>query len=185
AAPGQAVEDCIQTFGKTVEHLSLLTSPRLREEGENTNTPEGASRCRAGASGLTGPVGDDGLSVSCESGRKIGAEAAAVNRGDMAGPPKAAKMYNTNRMSRYYTGPVSDHFDGERFFDPYGVPPKGRHDLLRWLIDRYWRGTKAKWPAWAPSPYAERPPARVDGADWRISYIGHASFLIQTAGLNI
>jgi len=20
-------------------------------------------------------------------------------------------------MSRYYTGPVSDHFDGERFFD--------------------------------------------------------------------
>ncbi len=54
AAPGQAVEDRIQTFGKTVEHLSLLTSPRLRGEGENTKTPEGASRCRAGASGLSG-----------------------------------------------------------------------------------------------------------------------------------
>ena len=94
-------------------------------------------------------------------------------------------MYNTARMSRYYNGPVPDHFDGERFFDPYGVPPKGRHDLLRWLIDRYWRGTKAKWPSWAPSPYAERPPARVDGADCRITYVGHASFLIQTAGLNM
>jgi len=103
----------------------------------------------------------------------------------MAGPPKAAKMYITNRMSRYYTGPVSDHFDGERFFDPYGVPPKGRHDLLRWLIDRYWRGTKAKWPSWAPSPYAEHPPARIEGAAWRICYVGHASFLVQTAGLNM
>jgi len=88
-------------------------------------------------------------------------------------------------MSRYYTGPVSDHFDGERFFDRHGVPPKPQTDLLRWLVDRHWRGTKAKWPARAPSPFADRPPPRVDGAAWRISYVGHASFLIQTAGLNM
>ncbi len=88
-------------------------------------------------------------------------------------------------MSRYYNGPVSDHFDGERFFDPHAAPPKGRPDLLRWFVDRHWRGTKAKWPAWAPSPCADRPPARVEGEAWRISYVGHASFLIQTAGLNI
>jgi L-ascorbate metabolism protein UlaG (beta-lactamase superfamily) len=88
-------------------------------------------------------------------------------------------------MSRYYAGPVSDHFDGERFFDPRGAPPKGRRDLLRWMVDRHWRATKAPWPAWAPSPYADRPPARVEGAAWRISYVGHASLLIQTAGLNL
>ena len=88
-------------------------------------------------------------------------------------------------MSRYYHGPVSDHFDGERFFDPHGAAPKGRRDLLRWYVDRHWRGTKAKWPAWAPSPYADRPPARVEGSAWRICYVGHASFLIQTAGLNM
>jgi len=88
-------------------------------------------------------------------------------------------------MSRYYNGPVSDHFDGERFFDLHGAAPKGRRDLLRWLLGRNWRGTRAKWPAWAPSPYADRPPARVEGDVWRISYVGHASFLIQTAGLNI
>jgi len=88
-------------------------------------------------------------------------------------------------MSRYYNGPVSDHFDGERFFDLYGAAPKGRRDLLRWLVGRNWRGTRAKWPAWAPSPYADRPPARVGGAVLRISYVGHASFLIQTAGLNM
>jgi L-ascorbate metabolism protein UlaG (beta-lactamase superfamily) len=88
-------------------------------------------------------------------------------------------------MSRYYHGPVSDHFDGERFFDPHGVPPKGRRDLARWFADRRLRGTRAKWPAWAPSPFADRPPRRVEGATLRISYVGHASFLVQTAGLNI
>jgi L-ascorbate metabolism protein UlaG (beta-lactamase superfamily) len=88
-------------------------------------------------------------------------------------------------MSRYYNGPISDHFDGERFFDPKGSPPRSQRDLRRWAVDRYWRGTKAKWPAWAPSPYADRPPQRVAGAACRISYIGHASWLIQTSGLNM
>src|SRR6266481_1814080 len=97
----------------------------------------------------------------------------------------AAKLYNTTRMSRYYNGPVSDHFDGARFFDPHGAPPRSRRDLLRWFVDRHWRATKSKWPAWAPSPYADRPLARIDGAAWRISYVGHASWLIQTAGFNM
>jgi L-ascorbate metabolism protein UlaG (beta-lactamase superfamily) len=88
-------------------------------------------------------------------------------------------------MSRYYDGPRSDHFDGERFFDPHGSPPRRRSDLLRWMIERHWRRTRAKWPAWAPSPHADRPPERVSGSALRISYVGHASFLIQTAGLNL
>src|SRR3984957_3841109 len=88
-------------------------------------------------------------------------------------------------MSRYYSGPVSDHFNGERFFDPQGVPLRGRSDLRRWLVDRYWRGTRTKWPAWAPSPYADRPPERVEGTACRVCYVGHASFLVQSGGLNI
>src|SRR6201981_2585466 len=97
----------------------------------------------------------------------------------------AAKLHDTIRMSRYYNGPVSDHFDGARFFDPHGAPPRSRRDLLRWFVDRHWRATKSKWPAWASSPYADRPPARLGGAAWRISYVGHASWLIQTAGFNM
>ena len=31
-----------------------------------------------------------------------------------------------------YDGPVSDHFDGTRFFDPDGVPPKSLGEVLRW-----------------------------------------------------
>jgi len=89
------------------------------------------------------------------------------------------------RRSRYYHGPVSDHFDGVRFFDPTGAPPRSRADLLRWMIGSRWRGTRAKWPASAPSPYADRPPVRIEGAACRLSYVGHASWLIQTGGLNM
>ena len=56
---------------------------------------------------------------------------------------------------------------------------------MRWFVDRRWRGTRAKWPIWAPSPYADRPPVRVEGAAWRICYVGHASLLIQTSDLNM
>jgi L-ascorbate metabolism protein UlaG (beta-lactamase superfamily) len=83
--------------------------------------------------------------------------------------------------ARYYDGPISDHFDGTRFFDPHGVSPRSPFDLLRWQL----QGGGAKWPAWAPSPYSDKPPSRVTGANWRIVYVGHASVLIQTAGLNI
>ena len=78
-------------------------------------------------------------------------------------------------MSRYYTGPVSDHFDGERFFDREAAAPRSRRDLLRWFLQSRLRGTRAKWPEWAPSPFTDRPPPRVEGAACRISYVGHAS----------
>jgi L-ascorbate metabolism protein UlaG (beta-lactamase superfamily) len=88
-------------------------------------------------------------------------------------------------MSRMktYAGPVSDHFDGERFFDPDGVPPKSLGDVLRWQFGR--DRQRQAWPEWAPSPHADTPPARVAGDRVRLSFVGHASWLIQTAGLNI
>jgi L-ascorbate metabolism protein UlaG (beta-lactamase superfamily) len=79
--------------------------------------------------------------------------------------------------------PPSDHFDGRVFFDPDGVPPKALSDVLRWQFGR--QRQRAVWPEWAPSPYADTPPARVEGDTARLSFVGHASWLIQTAGLNI
>jgi L-ascorbate metabolism protein UlaG (beta-lactamase superfamily) len=82
-----------------------------------------------------------------------------------------------------YDGPVSDHFDGLHFYDPDGVPPKSLGEVLRWQFggDR----KRAAWPEWLPNPHAETPPPRVDGNKVRLSFVGHASWLIQTAGLNI
>ena len=83
-----------------------------------------------------------------------------------------------------YDGPVSDHFDGMRFFDPDGVPPKSLGEVLRWQF-----GTRpaARRPGRigcrAHMPTRRR--ARVSGDKVRLSFVGHASWLIQTAGLNI
>jgi len=82
-----------------------------------------------------------------------------------------------------YSGPVSDHFDGLHFFDPDGSPPKSLGQVLRWQFSR--SRQRAAWPDWVPSPFADTPPPRVDGSKVRFSFVGHASWLIQTAGLNI
>ncbi|MDJ1159723.1 MBL fold metallo-hydrolase [Chelatococcus sp. SYSU_G07232] len=81
----------------------------------------------------------------------------------------------------YYQGPPSDHFDGLRFFNPEGSAEKSLLDLFRaFYVDRH-----EPWPDRYPSPFRDRPPPRVDGRTLRVAAIGHASFLIQTAGLNI
>ena len=88
-------------------------------------------------------------------------------------------------MSRYYSGPVSDHFDGERFFDPQGAPPRNRRDLLpladRSLLARH-QGEMAGLGAVALCR-----PAAATGRRRHVPHLlcGHASFLVQTAGLNI
>jgi L-ascorbate metabolism protein UlaG (beta-lactamase superfamily) len=84
--------------------------------------------------------------------------------------------------SRYYQGAPSDHFDGRRFFNP-GHPWKSSFaKLLKW---RFSARNKALWPASYPSPFHEIPPERVTGSTLRVTFIGHASFLYQTEGLNL
>jgi L-ascorbate metabolism protein UlaG (beta-lactamase superfamily) len=86
-----------------------------------------------------------------------------------------------SRANSYYTGPISDHFDGERFFNPGGRKPKGLNQVLRLYTLETW----AEWPESFPSPYSDRPPASVTGLRARLAYVGHASWLLQAGGLNI
>jgi L-ascorbate metabolism protein UlaG (beta-lactamase superfamily) len=79
----------------------------------------------------------------------------------------------------YYQGPVTDHFDGTRFFNPGPWKDKGLGEFLRLQLGR----ERADWPERYPSPFADTPPQRVAGL--RVALIGHASVLIQVAGLNI
>ena len=87
----------------------------------------------------------------------------------------------TVRMTnnRYYNGPVSDHFDGVRFFNPDGAPPKGMADLWKWR-----NGPKPQvWPETIPLAQTAKPAARV--SDLTITMVGHATMLIQSQGMNI
>lgn len=79
----------------------------------------------------------------------------------------------------YYNGPVTDHFDGNRFFNP-GEPETDRtlSDVLRWrraVPDNPWPASVGVAPV--------VPDARVAGL--RVTMVGHATLLIQIAGLNL
>ena len=81
--------------------------------------------------------------------------------------------------NRYYSGPIGDHFDGLRFFNP-GQPPtdRSRRDLWRWKRER----AATPWPR-TVSVSPAIPDRRVEG--FRITMVGHATLLIQVSGLNV
>jgi L-ascorbate metabolism protein UlaG (beta-lactamase superfamily) len=82
----------------------------------------------------------------------------------------------------YYEGPVSGHYDGERFFNPGGPPPVSVNPQR--FFNRMIGRERAEWPAHvAVSPTV--PPRRVEGDAMLVTWIGHATILVQTQGLNI
>lgn len=81
----------------------------------------------------------------------------------------------------YYKGPKSDHYNGVNFFNPEGVAPRKLSEVLKWQL----AGGKAKWPQEYPSPFDKaKPDARIEDDDIKITMIGHATLLVQVAGLN-
>jgi L-ascorbate metabolism protein UlaG (beta-lactamase superfamily) len=79
-----------------------------------------------------------------------------------------------------YRGELTSHYDGERFSNltPFDVPGLG--SVLRWKFTT----RHEKWPERVDFPKAPAPPARVNDAT-RITFINHATVLIQLAELNI
>lgn len=76
---------------------------------------------------------------------------------------------------------MSDHFDGNRFFDPEGDYKQNFWSFLKWKFNN----NSASWPNRIDVVKYDTPPQRVLGDALRISNVGHVTFLIQTQGLNI
>ncbi|MDO8539277.1 MAG: MBL fold metallo-hydrolase [Opitutaceae bacterium] len=78
------------------------------------------------------------------------------------------------------TLPLSDHFNGKSFFQRHHERALRRRDFWRWQLT-----TRRKpWPTRVP--FVEQPaPPRPRENEMIVTWIGHASFLIQTAHGNI
>lgn len=83
----------------------------------------------------------------------------------------------------YYSGPISDHFDGMRFLMPGGEPDKNLGELFKMLWNA--RTQRAPWPPRLTTLHCPKPPERVMGENIRATFIGHSSFLLQTQGVNL
>jgi hypothetical protein len=79
-----------------------------------------------------------------------------------------------------YVGPASDHFDGAQFHNQRPGPHGGWRDFLRWQLAR----RPAPWENRVVSA-GQRPVDRVARGELRVTFINHATVLIQQDGLNI
>lgn len=81
-----------------------------------------------------------------------------------------------------YRGPITDHFDGKKFFNPDGAGLKTFGDLMKWQSSR-------RPPVWQPrrdvTPKAPAEKLLADPTAIRATFVNHATVLIQVAGLNI
>lgn len=75
--------------------------------------------------------------------------------------------------------PASDHFDGRRFFNPdHPSTDRSLIDVARWKL----QGGAIPWPKAVPAPQMV-PDRTVEGL--HVTFVGHATALIQAGGLNI
>ncbi len=74
--------------------------------------------------------------------------------------------------------PVSDHFDGQHFFNPGATQARGLGAVLRWQLTRH----KARWPTNIPNPPFPPPGDITAPRHVSLTFIGHSTFLIRLSG---
>src|SRR3954468_19864769 len=82
-----------------------------------------------------------------------------------------------------YHGPTSDHFDGKRFHNYARIRDAQLDDALRSTARRILR-QNGRLPDWEEVD-TDVPPRRVTGGALRVTFVNHATVLIQTDGMNI
>ena len=80
-----------------------------------------------------------------------------------------------------WSGPSTAHFDGERFFNAGGVEPVGPLAVLDWILDR----DPGSWEEVTDAHDGAPPPHAVKLGAVRLTFINHATFLVQLPGINV
>jgi L-ascorbate metabolism protein UlaG (beta-lactamase superfamily) len=79
-----------------------------------------------------------------------------------------------------YDGPASKHFDGEKFLNA-NRDNKTFRDFIKWIFSR----KKGSWPETKTNGNFPPPQEFVAGANLRVTFVNHSTFLIQVDGVNI
>jgi L-ascorbate metabolism protein UlaG (beta-lactamase superfamily) len=82
---------------------------------------------------------------------------------------------------RGHRGPVSDHFDGNVFFNREAGTGRGLRDFVRW--QRTSRPTP--WPDWVENRAVPRLPRELAPGALALTFVNHITFLLQFRGLNV
>jgi L-ascorbate metabolism protein UlaG (beta-lactamase superfamily) len=80
-----------------------------------------------------------------------------------------------------YIGAVSDHFDMRRFHNPSGPGPKSMLELLQWKLTSDAPG----WEEFKDAPPGPPPTKGVAVGELRVTFVNHATMLVQMDELNI
>lgn len=75
----------------------------------------------------------------------------------------------------------TDHFDGERFFNPTPSDGKTLGQVLRWRMT----SKRTPWPRWIEAERRFAPPPEPGPGEAGVTFINHSTFLIRVAGLNV
>jgi len=74
--------------------------------------------------------------------------------------------------------PDRDHFDGRRFYNPNGA-----NGQPVWMVPRMLLTPRTRWPSTVP--VEPRRPASVGPDDVALTFVGHATFLVQVGTTNV
>src|SRR5262245_20440135 len=78
-------------------------------------------------------------------------------------------------------GPVTAHFDGWQFHQPEPLTI----GFFDWLKRKLSSNQRGPWREFTDTPPGPPPPARVGGGALRVTFVNHATVLVQIDGLNI
>jgi L-ascorbate metabolism protein UlaG (beta-lactamase superfamily) len=80
-----------------------------------------------------------------------------------------------------YRGRVTDHFDGTTFENQVPFEHGTIGNVLEFLTTR----EPGPWPEWVSAPPGKAPPERVLFGEVRVTFVGHATMLLQVDGVNV
>ena len=87
-------------------------------------------------------------------------------------------FFATSSVADY---PVSDHYDGSHFFNRKDLELRGSLDFFRWIL----QGGRKQWPEKVENQFHPQFPTRQDEDQIFVTFVNHASFIVQYKGLNI